>query len=64
MENRGKWRKLVAKPSVVPQRPSWLGIDDDDNGDDDVDDDDGGDDSDDVDDDDDDDERNANNVMK
>ena len=24
VENRGKWRKLVAKPSVVPQRPSWL----------------------------------------
>ena len=27
MENRGKWRKLVAKSSVVLQRPS---IDDDD----------------------------------
>ena len=24
MENRGKWRKLVAKSFVVPQRPSWL----------------------------------------
>ena len=24
MENRGKWRKLVAKLSVVPQRPSRL----------------------------------------
>ena len=24
VENRGKWRKLVAKPSVVPQRPSLL----------------------------------------
>ena len=24
VENRGKWRKLVAKSSVVPQRPSWL----------------------------------------
>ena len=23
VENRGKWRKLVAKSSVVPQRPSW-----------------------------------------
>ena len=22
VENRGKWRKLVAKPSVVPLRPS------------------------------------------
>ena len=22
--NREKWKKLVAKPSVVPQRPSWL----------------------------------------
>ena len=31
VENRGKWRKLVAKSSVVPQRPSRLGIDDDDN---------------------------------
>ena len=56
VENRQKWRKLVVKLSVVPQRPSWLGIDDDDNGDDDdVDDDDGGgDDSGDDDDDDDD----------
>ena len=24
VENRQKWRKLVAKSSVVPQRPSWL----------------------------------------
>ena len=24
VENRGKWRKLVAKLSVVPRRPSWL----------------------------------------
>ena len=24
MENMGKWRKLVAKSSVVPQRPSRL----------------------------------------
>ena len=24
VENRGKWRKLVAKSSVVPQRPSWF----------------------------------------
>ena len=24
MESRGKWRKLVAKSSVVPQRPSRL----------------------------------------
>ena len=24
VENRKKWRKLVAKSSVVPQRPSWL----------------------------------------
>ena len=24
VENRGKRRKLVAKSSVVPQRPSWL----------------------------------------
>ena len=24
VENRGKWRKLVAKSSVVPQQPSWL----------------------------------------
>ena len=23
MENREKWRKLVAKSAVVPQRPSW-----------------------------------------
>ena len=23
-ENSEKWRKLVAKSSVVPQRPSWL----------------------------------------
>ena len=23
-ENREKWRKLVEKSSVVPQRPSWL----------------------------------------
>ena len=23
-ENRDKWRKLVAKSAVVPQRPSWL----------------------------------------
>ena len=23
VENREKWRKLVAKSSVVPQRPSW-----------------------------------------
>ena len=23
-ENREKWRKLVGKSSVVPQRPSWL----------------------------------------
>ena len=30
VENREKWRKLVAKSSVVPQRPSRLGIDDDD----------------------------------
>ena len=30
MENRGKWRKLVAKSSVVPQRPSRLRDDDDD----------------------------------
>ena len=26
VENREKWRKLVAKLSVVPQRPSWLRI--------------------------------------
>ena len=24
VENREKWRKLVAKSSVVPLRPSWL----------------------------------------
>ena len=24
VENREKWRKLVGKSSVVPQRPSWL----------------------------------------
>ena len=24
VENREKWRKLVAKSSVVPQRPSWI----------------------------------------
>ena len=24
VENRAKWRKLVAKSSVVPQQPSWL----------------------------------------
>ena len=24
VDNREKWRKLVAKSSVVPQRPSWL----------------------------------------
>ena len=24
VENRGKWRKLVSKSSVVLQRPSWL----------------------------------------
>ena len=24
VEKREKWRKLVAKLSVVPQRPSWL----------------------------------------
>ena len=30
VENREKWRKLVAKSSMVPQRPSRLGIDDDD----------------------------------
>ena len=24
VENRGKWRKLVAKKSVVPQRSLWL----------------------------------------
>ena len=32
VENREKWRKPVAKSSVVPQCPSWLGIDDDDDG--------------------------------
>ena len=30
VEYREQWRKLVAKPSVVPQRPSRLRIDDDD----------------------------------
>ena len=25
VENREKWRKLLVKSSVVPQRPSWLG---------------------------------------
>ena len=34
VENMGKWRKLVAKSSVVPQRPSQLRIDDDDDNDD------------------------------
>ena len=24
MENRGKWKKLVAKSSVVPKHPLWL----------------------------------------
>ena len=24
-ENRQKWRKLVVKSSVAPQRPPWLG---------------------------------------
>ena len=24
VKNRGKWRKLVVKSSVVPERPSWL----------------------------------------
>ena len=24
VKNREKWRKLVVKSSVVPQRPSWL----------------------------------------
>ena len=24
VENRGKWRKMVLKSSVVPQRPLWL----------------------------------------
>ena len=31
MENRGKWRKLAAKSSVVPNDPRGSGIDDDDN---------------------------------
>ena len=35
VENREKKRKLVVKSSVVPQRPSRLGIDDDDDDDDD-----------------------------
>ena len=26
VEYREKWRKLVAKSSVVPQRPSWLRV--------------------------------------
>ena len=30
VEKREKWRKLVAKSSVVPQRPSRLRVDDDD----------------------------------
>ena len=30
MDNRGKWRNLVAKSSAVPQRSKWLRIDDDD----------------------------------
>ena len=30
VENSEKWRKLVAKSFVVPQRPSQLKIDDDD----------------------------------
>ena len=25
VENREKWRKLVAKSFAVPQQPSWLG---------------------------------------
>ena len=25
VDSREKWRKLVAKSSVVPQRPLWLG---------------------------------------
>ena len=33
VENREKWRKLVAKSSVVPQRPSRLRIDEDDDAD-------------------------------
>ena len=24
VENREKWKKMVAKSSVVPQRPSWV----------------------------------------
>ena len=24
VENRGKWRKLAAKSSVMPQQPSWF----------------------------------------
>ena len=35
VENTEKWRKLVAKSSVVPQRPHGSGIDDDDDDDDD-----------------------------
>ena len=35
VENREKRKKLVVKSSVVPQRPSRLGIDDDDDDDDD-----------------------------
>ena len=37
VKNRGKWRKLVVKSSVVPQRPSQLRdrLDDDDDDDDD-----------------------------
>ena len=31
MDNRGKWRNLVAKSSAVPQRSKRLRIDDDDN---------------------------------
>ena len=33
VENREKWRKLVAKSSVVPHDPRGEGIDDDDDGD-------------------------------
>ena len=33
VENRGKWRKLVAKLSVVPNDPRNEGIDDDDDDD-------------------------------
>ena len=33
VENRGKWRKLVAKSSVVPNDPHGYGIDDDDDAD-------------------------------